>query len=86
MIASSGLSSSEIQSNPQKVVEVLQFQVNYMQGKEPARMPAPLTEDIPATLDQLVSKDDPRARFITTVNDLIGAGGAAEVFLATVNP
>jgi len=84
MLAGSGLSNSEIQSNPQKVVEVIQFQYNLLNGKEPARLPTPLADiDGPATLEQLVSKDDPRARFITSAQDLIGAGGAAEVFLAT---
>jgi len=31
----------------------------------------------------LISKEDPRARYLTSAQDLIGAGGAAEVFLAT---
>jgi P21-Rho-binding domain len=94
LLVGSGLTEGDAAAAPQKFVDVLKFQYNYIQGVEPpspvttTRPPgtpsAPLGEDVPVTLDQLVSKEDPRSRFVSAAQDLIGAGGAAEVFLATV--
>ena len=93
LLAGSGLTEGDAATAPQTFVATLKFHSNYVQGVQPpspavaARVPGapvPLGEEVPVSLEQLVSKDDPRTRFVSAAQDLIGAGGAAEVFLATV--
>jgi len=94
LLLGSGLTEGDAAAAPQTFVATLKFHSNYVQGVQPPSPATPkgpaggggamaLTDDVPVSLDQLVSKDDPRARFISAAQDLIGAGGAAEVFLAT---
>jgi len=94
LLTDSGLTEGDAAAAPQTFVATLKFHSNYVQGVQPpspaiaARVPGaqvPLGEEVPVSLEQLVSKDDPRSRFISAAQDLIGAGGAAEVFLATVS-
>jgi len=93
LLAGSGITEGDAAAAPQTFVNVMTFHEKFIQGVPPAS-PAltkthgaqALADDAPVSLDQLVSKDDPRIRFGSAATDLmIGAGGAAEVFLATDN-
>lgn len=93
MLVGSGLTERDAAAAPDTFVATLKFHANYLHGVQPpspatpakvAGGPTPLVDDVPVSLEQLVSKEDPRSRFISAAQDLIGAGGAAEVFLATV--
>jgi tRNA A-37 threonylcarbamoyl transferase component Bud32 len=83
----SGIPQNDVKANPKAVLDALKL-VDKLNKGEPANQPpisptpVPLSDDVPLSLDQLVCKDDPRGRFATSAQDLIGAGGAAEVFLA----
>lgn len=83
----SGIPHNDVKANPKAVLDALKL-VDKLNKGEPANQPptsptpVPLCDDVPLSLDQLVCKDDPRGRFATSAQDLIGAGGAAEVFLA----
>jgi len=94
-IQNSGLSKQELSEHPEAVVGAILTTQKMQKGEPlvappldspatPGPAPVPfLPEDLPTSLEQLVNKDDPRGRFATNgPQDLIGAGGAAEVFLA----
>lgn len=93
MLVGSGLTERDAAAAPDTFVATLKFHANYLHGVQPPSpaasvrapgAPTPLGDEVPVSLEQLVSKEDPRSRFVSAAQDLIGAGGAAEVFLATV--
>jgi len=90
MLKSSGITRDEVLENHEEVLNLLEFQDNYLNQrmkstapKDEVEMPeaTPLPDESSLTLDQLVSKDDPTA--IYTDSKKIGEGAAGEVFLAT---
>lgn len=95
MLIGSGLTERDVAAAPQNLIPILKFNDNYINGVQPTgpvvgppgpkttNTPTPLGDEVPVSLEQLVSKEDPRSRFVSAAQDLIGAGGAAEVFLAT---
>lgn len=86
-LEASGITPNDMKAHPNEVLDALKLVDKLTKGEAPnepplSPSPVPLCDDVPVTLDQLVCKDDPRGRFATSTQDLIGAGGAAEVFLA----
>jgi len=98
VLESSGITPKELEANPRAVLDALKIHDEMLKGQikqqkengtplpiqpQVAGGTAPLSDEIQISLDQVVNKEDPRSRFLTTPQDLIGTGGAAEVFLAT---
>eukprot|EP01113_Clastostelium_recurvatum_P015318 TRINITY_DN1850_c0_g1_i4.p1 TRINITY_DN1850_c0_g1~~TRINITY_DN1850_c0_g1_i4.p1 ORF type:complete len:996 (-),score=356.08 TRINITY_DN1850_c0_g1_i4:90-3077(-) len=90
LLKSSGIKDSEVEDNPDAVLDALKFTTKYQEGgvnavasasaqiMEP--VPIPAHESAP-TLNDLISQEDPKK--IYAFSHKVGEGGAGEVFLAT---
>lgn len=86
LLKTSGITRDEAIANPDETLQVLEFQSNYMKDEKPAHKPepaapAPLPEEKPQTLSELVSKENPVNLYKNM--EKIGEGAAGEVFVAT---
>ena len=82
MLKSSGITRDEVLENHEDVLNLLEFNDNFMNKKAMTQLQAtPLPEASELNLRDLVSKDDPTVVFVDLVK--IGEGAAGEVFLAT---
>lgn len=88
LMKSSGLTREDVKADSGAVLAVLEFQSNYI-GQEGAKADAPkpaaavksaLPDEKAMTLNDVVSKDDPKALYHSIVK--IGEGAAGEVFSA----
>jgi len=77
------ITKEEVLEKPDEVLHVLEFQANFLENKDQTKTsaPAPLPDEKPLTLNDLISHDDPNKIFKNFKK--IGEGAAGEVFLAT---
>jgi len=93
ILKGSGISKSDAVANPSETLGALQALTAYQKEEERKNAvkgsfvhenkPAPLPEESPLTLQELVAKQDPTKIYTFTDADKIGEGAAGEVFLAT---
>ncbi|GAM27444.1 hypothetical protein SAMD00019534_106200 [Acytostelium subglobosum LB1] len=86
VLIKSNFQENEVMAAPEEVLNVVKFHAQYNNlesapAPNPSQMQAPLTDEAPVTLNELISLDDPRKIYINI--NKIGEGGAGEVFEAT---
>jgi len=85
LLLASNISKEDVLEKPDEVLQVLEFQSNFLEQKEPqkqaAAAPAPLPDEKPITINDLISQDDPNKIFKNFKK--VGEGAAGEVFLGT---
>lgn len=81
MLLSSGIQKEEVLDRPEEVLQVLEFQDNFLSNKAEAGGSVPMPDDRQVKLNDLISHEDPTKLYVNLKK--IGEGAAGEVYLGT---